>query len=385
LLEDTADRITPAGLSGSGAALLPASSLLVTTRATLGARAVNTVPVTTNQGFRSVVLRRPQEASYYYHLLERVKCELVRRASGTTFLEISGTEFASVEIPDPPSPEKMMIAHVLDTIDHQIEAGTLLIEKLTAMRQGLLHDLLTRGLDENGELRALPAEEPGLYDASSAGPVPRTWRVGALAHACVLLRDGTHLPPPRVEDGPLLLSVRNMRDGNLVLTEQDTRVSKAFYDQMHRHWRIEPGDVLLAIVGATIGKVARVGSMPQFTLQRSVAVLRGDEHQLLNDFLNRYLPSPRFQADLWKEVNQTAQPGIYLDQLGSIRIPLPPVDEQREICTRMNALEEKIRQEVNSLGKLKLLKAALADDLLTGRVRVTPLLANAQSALEGAV
>jgi type I restriction enzyme S subunit len=51
----------------------------------------------------------------------------------------------------------------------------------------------------------------------------------------------------------------------------------------------------------------------------------------------------------------------------------------------MNALEEKIRQEVNSLGKLKLLKAALADDLLTGRVRVTPLLANAQSALEGAV
>lgn len=165
-----------------------------------------------------------------------------------------------------------------------------------------------------------------------------------------------------------------MKDGKFVLTEQDTRVSESFFDQMHRSWSIQKGDVLLAIVGATIGKIAQVGDMPKFTLQRSVAVLRGKDGKLRNDFMFTFLGSHEFQTALWKQVNQTAQPGIYLDQLGSISIPLPPDDEQELIVGRLYASERKITLEEESLEKLKKQKSALMNDLLTGRVRVTPLL-----------
>ena len=175
LLHDTNDHISASGLAGSGANLLPAGSLLVTTRATLGARVINAVPMATNQGFKSVVFKRPEEASYYFHLIEKVKPELVRRASGTTFLEISGAEFGSIKVPSPSPNEKLKISQILDTLDTAIHETEAIIAKLKAVKQGLLHDLLTRGIDANGELRPLPTEAPHLYKPSPLGWIPKEW------------------------------------------------------------------------------------------------------------------------------------------------------------------------------------------------------------------
>lgn len=336
---------------------------------------INAVPMATNQGFKSIVFKKPEEASYYYHLFEKVKPELVRRASGTTFLEISGAEFGSIQLPSPSPKEKLKIAQLLDTLDTAIHQTEAIVEKLKQVKQGLLHDLLTRGVDANGELLPSYEEAPELYKESFGRYVPLKWDVDTLAQSCSLIRDGTHLPPVRVSSGPLLLSVRNMKDGKFVLTGQDTRVSESFFNQMHRTWSIQKGDVLLAIVGATIGKIAQVGDMPKFTLQRSVAVLRGKDGKLRNDFMFVYLGSHEFQTALWGQVNQTAQPGIYLDQLGSINIPLPPDDEQKLIVERLSMAHGRICLEEENLEKLKKQKTGLMDDLLTGRVRVTPLLA----------
>ncbi len=175
LLHDTQEHISPSGLAGSGANLLPAGSLLVTTRATLGARVINAVPMATNQGFKSIVFKKPEEASYYYHLLEKVKPELVRRASGTTFLEISAAEFGSIKVPSPSPEEKLKIAQLLDTLDTAIHQTEAIVEKLKQVKQGLLHDLLTRGIDANGDLRPARTEAPELYQPSPMGWIPKAW------------------------------------------------------------------------------------------------------------------------------------------------------------------------------------------------------------------
>jgi len=270
--------------------------------------------------------------------------------------------------------EQSKIAQILDTLDTAIHDTEAIVAKLKAVKQGLLHDLLTRGIDAEGELRPLQIESPHLYKQSPLGWVPKEWSTPSLAHSCSLIRDGTHLPPVRVKDGPLLLSVRNMQDGRFRLTDQDTRVSETFYRQMHKHWEVQRGDVLLAIVGATIGKTAVVGDMPKFTLQRSVAVLRGKPDRLRNEFLHLYLGSPEFQAALWGQVNQTAQPGIYLDQLGSIAIRAPQPPEQQGIQLRLQTAQHRVDEESDLLGKLLKQRSGLMDDLLTGRVRVAPLL-----------
>lgn len=375
-LETTREKITDAGLASCGAKLLPADTLLVTSRATLGAVALTKVPTATNQGFKSVVFTNGHDPHFYYHLFHRLSGELARRASGTTFLEIPAREFRAIEIPVPPLPEQRQIAEILDTLDEAICKTEAIIEKLKRVKQGLLHDLLTRGIDDNGELRD-PDRHPEQFKDSPRGWIPNGWALGHLGKSCDLLRDGTHLPPPRVADGPRLLSVRNMENGKFVLREDDTRVPWSFFRQMHAHWSIEIGDVLLAIVGATLGKSARVGPLPPFTLQRSVSVLRGNARVLSNDFLYFYVTSVQFQNELWRLANQTAQPGVYLAQLASMRMPLPPLDEQNRIAGVFSAWETRIEAERRELGKFRRLKRGLMDELLTGRVRVTSLLEEA--------
>lgn len=234
-----------------------------------------------------------------------------------------------------------------------------------------MHDLFTRGVMPDGKLRLTYAEAPQLYKESPLGWIPTEWNCNSLADSCELLKDGTHLPPLRVSSGPLLLSVQNMIDGYLRLTTSDTRVPEDFYAQMHRSWVIKPNDVLLAIVGATIGKVCRVPeNFPKFTLQRSVCVLRGKLGVLRNRFLYWYLLTPAFKNLLWERVNQTAQPGIYLVQIGKIIAPNPPREEQCLISRVLEATENSIGSMKDELAKLHQQKHGLMHDLLTRRVRV---------------
>lgn len=195
---------------------------------------------------------------------------------------------------------------------------------------------------------------------------PDEWQSYCLRDACSVLRDGTHLPPPRVESGPLLLSVQNMRGGKLVLTSSDTRVPWEFYNTMHKNWQLAPGDVLLAVVGATIGKACRVpASFPAFTIQRSTAVLRGDAKLLHTDFLFHYVNSHPFQLALRNYANQTAQPGIYLETLGRIEIPVPASRQQKKIARILTTLDNLIEKTEALIAKYQAIKQGMMHDLFT--------------------
>ncbi|BBD70042.1 type I site-specific deoxyribonuclease [Nostoc commune NIES-4072] len=254
-------------------------------------------------------------------------------------------------------------------MDEAIARTSSLIIKLKQTKAGLLQDLLTRGLDEDGKLRD-PQAHPEKFQDSPLGQIPKEWEVATIGEACSLVKDGSHLPPKRVENGPLLLSVQNMINGGFQLTEGDTRISWDFYKTMHKNWQIQIGDVLLAIVGATIGKTAVVRPMPPFTLQRSVAVLRGKIDTLENSFLHLYISSEKFQRLIWRKVNQTAQPGLYLAELASFYIPLPSLKEQKNITAVIESQNTRLRTEEAYLNKLKLQKQGLMQDLLTGKVQV---------------
>ena len=223
-----------------------------------------------------------------------------------------------------------------------------------------MNELLTKGIGHTE------------FKDSEFGRIPKSWEVASFANVCSLIRDGTHLPPARVKRGVPLLSIRNMQDGRFELLADDTYVSEDFYSKMHSKWKPEEGDLLLAVVGATIGKVCQVPKgLPRFTLQRSVAVLRGTTNLLDNDYLFLCSQSQDFNKRLWDRVNQTAQPGIYLAEIAKIKIPLPPVDEQLRITSAIGSVSVAIDSQKHKLSQTKSLKKSLMQDLLTGKVRVT--------------
>lgn len=381
LLHDTNDHISASGLAGSGANLLPAGSLLVTTRATLGARVINAVPMATNQGFKSIVLKKPEEASYYFHLFAKVKPELVRRASGTTFLEISGAEFGSIKVPSPSPAEKLKIAQLLDTLDTSIHQTQAIAGKLKQVKQGLLHDLLTRGVDANGELRPSHDVAPGLYQESPLGWVPKEWEVAALGDLAESLVDGpfgSNLKTAHYVESP---GVRVVRLQNILAGQYDDS-ERAFISERHAaslvRNRVSAGDALIASLGDASYPVGRSCCYP---LDLPDAINKADCFRFRsgpmcrNQFVMHSMNGSAARKQVRGYEQGVTMKRINLGNLRRIEIALPSISEQDAIGARLEGTQRQIDATSVQLEKLRSEKLGLMNDLLTGRVRVTPLLA----------
>ncbi|MEE8536848.1 MAG: restriction endonuclease subunit S, partial [Acidobacteriota bacterium] len=110
---------------------------------------------------------------------EHVFREAVATAVGTKMPRTSWNAIRELEIFMPPLPEQHRIAEILDTADEAIRRTEQVIAKLQQMKQGLLHDLLTRGIDDNGNLRD-PERHPEQFKDSPLGRIPRGWMVPRL-------------------------------------------------------------------------------------------------------------------------------------------------------------------------------------------------------------
>jgi len=376
---DSGKRITEKGLKGCSAHLLPAGSLVMSSRAPIGYVALPTVQFCTNQGCKTIKLKSAFHPEFtYYNVLFNID-KVKNLGEGTTFAEISKTALSTVELSFPTSmPEQAKIAEVLSTADRAIEQTEALIAKQQCIKTGLMQDLLTRGIDEHGNLRS---EQTHKFKDSPLGRIPVEWDVKQLGFLCELIKDGTHLPPARVSEGPLLLGVYNIVNGKLTRSSSDTRVSWDFYRQMHQNWSIQTDDVLLAIVGATIGKTCLAPSdFEPYILQRSVALIRGKQGVLNNRFLLQYLKSPLFQSIIHTKTNTTAQAGLYLSQIADFNFPICPIEEQIAITAKLEEIGKLGESYQQTAEKLRSLKTALMQDLLTGEKRVTPLLTEPQEA-----
>jgi type I restriction enzyme S subunit len=379
LLHDTNDHISASGLAGSGANLLPAGSLMVTTRATLGARAINAVPMATNQGFKSIVFKKPEEASYYFHLFEKVKPELVRRASGTTFLEISGAEFGSIKVPSPSPDEKLKIAQLLDTLDAAIHKTEAIVEKLKQVKQGLLHDLLTRGIDANGQLRPSHEVAPHLYKQSPLGWIPQEWSAHIFGDLVQHVIDFRGRTPKKLGmdwgGGDILaLSANNVQPGGIDVSREAYFGSERLYRKWMTSGETRTGDVLLTME-APLGNVAQIPDSCKYILSQRVISLRFMADLVLNDFAFWQMQSNEFQQAMVKRSTGSTATGIQRAELVKLHFKSPPVGEQALIAERLFSIERKLKNEAAALVKQRQEKCGLMNDLLTGRVRVTPLLA----------
>ena len=147
IISETASSITEAGLASSSATLLPPNSLLMTTRATIGACAINRVAMATNQGFQSLVPKQNVKVGFLYYLMQRHARRLQRSAAGSTFLEVSNRTVRGFRVYLPHRSEQRKIVAVLSSMDDAIEESRRSLEGLQAVKHSLMSVLLT------GELR----------------------------------------------------------------------------------------------------------------------------------------------------------------------------------------------------------------------------------------
>lgn len=282
--------------------------------------------------------------------------------------------------------EQRAIAQILDTLDIAINETEALIDKLKAVKQGLLHDLLTRGIDTNGQLRPPQSEAPHLYKESSLGWVPREWEVVNLGEVASrpngLLQTGpfgSQLHAHEyVADGIPVVMPQDMVNGELSI-ESIARITPRKAVALSRH-RVRPNDLVFSRRGDLSRCVAIEDAQEGWLCGTGCLLARLPAGEINGYWLSLVYQQPGIQSQVIGRAVGSTMANLNTSILAAITIARPDIAEQNEIALRLKVAGQRISGEERMLGKMRLEKAALMDDLLTGRVRVTPLLESTQQA-----
>lgn len=275
-------------------------------------------------------------------------------------------------------PEQQTIAQILDTLDTQIRQTKALIAKLERIKQGLLTDLLTRGIDQNGQLRPTPDQAPHLYKDSPLGWIPREWTVTPVGAALEHVIDFRGRTPKKLGmewgGGDILaLSANNVKMGGIDTSREAYFGSTDLYVRWMTQGDSHEGDVLLTME-APLGNVAEVPDDKRYILSQRVVLLRFSKDVVLNGFAFWQMQSRDFQERMIQRSTGTTATGIQRAQLVRLELVVPPIAEQEAIDIRLRSVDVRLTREQAEWRKLRDKKNGLMDDLLTGRVRANPLL-----------
>ena len=137
-VSNSARRITTIGLKNSGAKLLPKGTILLTSRATIGECSIALHECTTNQGFQSLIANPAVNNEFLFYLISSKCKELLKRACGSTFLEISANEVRKIKVKSPSIEEQNKIGFLLSLIDERIATQSKIIDKLQSLMSGIV-------------------------------------------------------------------------------------------------------------------------------------------------------------------------------------------------------------------------------------------------------
>ena len=293
---------------------------------------------------------------------------------------INATEYGRHKVSLPPLPEQRLIAEILDTVDLAIRKTEAIIAKLGQVKQGLLHDLLTRGIDDNGELRD-PDRHPEQFKDSPLGRIPKAWEATLVGSVVRQIEQGWS---PDCESYPASAGQWGvLRTTSVVWAGYQGAENKALPLALkpRPEYEVKPNDVLMTRAGPN----SRVGVVAFVTATRSRLILSDKlyrllpSHDVLPNFLVRALSGHHCQSHLstLKTGLAESQTNISKAIVRKLLIPVPPLQEQWKIGDVLESQNARFEREHTCLDKLRLLKQGLMDDLLTGRVRVTSLLQEA--------
>lgn len=308
---------------------------------------------------------------YFFYLLsgEEFQRELQNNATGTTAKGIQQKKLLKINLDVPKSTDTQdKISTILKTVDNSINKTHDCISKLQNIKSGLMQDLFTRGVDENGKLRPSFKEKPELYKDSPLGMIPKDWAYTSIGSATSLVIDGPHVTPTYVETGVPFVTVRNIITGNLSL-ENTQKITQKDYSEFCKRGKPEIGDILYAKDGS-IGQTCVVDTDIEFSFFVSVALIKLNRNKLSPCFTNNALQSFSTQ----KQVNILSEGSglkhMVLRSIKALIIPMPDLAEQERIESILLQINAQIKNVQDELGKYKKVKSGLMQDLLTGNREV---------------
>lgn len=176
---------------------------------------------------------------------------------------------------------------------------------------------------------------PSISEDEIPFDLPEGWVWCRLGDVCIKLTDGSHNPPPARSSGYPVISAKNVKGGKVVFTPSDRFTDHIGFLKENPRTNITSGDIVLGIIGGSIGNVGIFDHEVKVIAQRSIAIINTLN---INAFVYCFIQSPHVQSLFGEKSSGTAQGGVYLGELKSIPLPLPPQGEQKAITEKVNEL-----------------------------------------------
>ena len=300
--------------------------------------------------------------SYQFHV----------EAKGVTRYGLAHNGIQSVSLPVPPLEEQAAIVRYLDNTDQQIQRYIAGKERLIALleeeRQALVHQAVTRGLDPSVRLKDSGVEW--------LGDVPEHW--GSVKLGLLAAKFGSGITPRGgatvyQEAGVPFLRSQNIHFDGLRL-DGVARITPDLHEELSSS-HVQPGDVLLNITGASIGRVCTVpADFGEGNVNQHVCIIRPKPDTITNTYLSAYLSTPMMQNEIQVEQSGASREGLTLQSIKDFRITVPPIFEQQSISGRITETNDTIfgmvAQAHHQINLMNEYRTRLIADVVTGKIDV---------------
>ena len=273
----------------------------------------------------------------------------------------------------PEKEHQKKIAHIIFSADHAIETTKFEFEKYQKIKLGLVHDVFTRGILPNGQLRPKQSEAPELYQESVMGWIPKEWTINPLKKIYKNpIRDFGSFSSTNLitflEEGVPFIKSEMIKEGEL--DGESTEYISVKVHKLLRKSHVISGNILFSKIGSALGKaVLYKGEGGVCNSNAAVAKIEVNDSVVLPMFLESFLNS-NFARQQFSLMIISLLPRINLGDIDKVKIQTPSIKEQELICNALSGINKTLSSLKSELNSLKEIKLGLMQDLLTGKVEV---------------
>lgn len=359
--------ITPAAVAASATNIIPKGHLLIVTRTGVGKIAQAPCDVAISQDITGMIVKEEYDCRFLYWQLNRLAGKLKRRVQGTSINGLLREDLESFPIPVPSLAEQIRIARILDGLDTVISRTRAVIEQTRRLKTALLQNLLTNGL---------PGMHRGFWKHPALGRIPHCWK-------CLSIDELATKDPRSIQSGPfgssllhsefgsegvLVIGIDNVLDGRFSIGAEH-RIRPEKFDELKKY-QARPSDVLITVM-ATVGRCCVVPeNLEPALITKHVYRIAVDQSLCLPHFLMwNVLANLHVSRQLYGNAQGQTRDGLNGQSIRRLRIPIPPLEEQRVIVRTVDAIQGREDQESKNLNQLSIVKSGLSAALLDGRIR----------------
>lgn len=330
-------------------------------------------PYFLNQRVGKFVATDKIDNEYLYYLVSSsfIQSKFDAFFAGGAQKNISPKQIESINYLIPNSKkEQTQIATILSKVDEAITQTEQLIAKYTRIKTGLMQDLLTKGIDENGNIRS---EETHVFKDSPLGRIPKEWEVKKMGDLILAIDpQPDHRTPAAVIDGVPYVGISDILENGDIDIKSCRKVGLNVLEKQQRLFKVDSGDLIFGKIG-TIGKpkVLPLFSKQPFTLSANIILIKPHE---CPDFVYWSLISKYVEDQVNLAIHSTSQPAFGMQKIRDLDILTPLPEERDRITSKLVKLNKVVQSEKIKLSKYQSLKTGLMQDLLSGKVRVNHLI-----------